>query len=294
MRDANGVSPKQHPGFRNPTRLANWARGFLCVGVAAQVSRIAHHTRAFGAFSETGEAAASPATAGYAVLLAATSLTTAVLVSKWIYRANCNARALGASGMAFSPRAAVGWYFVPVANLWKPYQAMKEIWQASVSPFGWRRQPVSWLVPCWWLLLGLLGSWTAAMVAWTAQKSVDAIDETAAERLGEAAAQGVLIPASLLLVVIIGRVHAMQTVHHKRQFAAGRTPGIADTGIRSAARGEPPREHREQDPCPARRCPHRVRPRGSASFSPPQLHSRTVAHHFRRAPAHFGGLEAHA
>ncbi len=238
MRDANGVSPKQHPGFRNPTRLANWARGFLCVGVAAQVARIAHHTRAFGAFSETGEAAASPATAGYAVLLAATALTTAVLVSKWIYRANCNARALGASGMAFSPRAAVGWYFVPVANLWKPYQAMKEIWQASVSPFGWRRQPVSWLVPCWWLL-GLLGSWTAAMVAWAAQKSVDAIDETTAERLGEAVQQGVLIPASLLLVVIIGRVHAMQTVHHKRQFAAGRTPGIADTGIRSAARGEP-------------------------------------------------------
>src|ERR1700754_3506800 len=57
-------------------------------------------------------------------------VTTIIVFAVWIHRANRNARALGAVGMRFSPGWAVGWFFVPIANLWKPYQAMKEIWQA--------------------------------------------------------------------------------------------------------------------------------------------------------------------
>ena len=45
-------------------------------------------------------------------------------------RANRNARAFGSS-MSISPGWAAGWFFVPIANLWMPYQAMKEIWQGS-------------------------------------------------------------------------------------------------------------------------------------------------------------------
>jgi hypothetical protein len=54
-----------------------------------------------------------------------------VLFCIWIYRANSNARQLGATDMQFSPGWSVGWYFIPIANLWKPYQAMCEIWRAS-------------------------------------------------------------------------------------------------------------------------------------------------------------------
>ena len=57
-----------------------------------------------------------------------------VLFCIWIYRANYNARQLGATDMQFSPGWAVGWNFIPIANLWKPYQAMREIWQASADP----------------------------------------------------------------------------------------------------------------------------------------------------------------
>lgn len=61
----------------------------------------------------------------------------AITFLKWVYRSNWNARALGASGMRFTPGWSIGWYFIPIALIWKPYQAMKEIWKASSNPDHW-------------------------------------------------------------------------------------------------------------------------------------------------------------
>ncbi len=52
--------------------------------------------------------------------------------------------------MRFTPGWAVGWYFVPVFNLWKPYQAMKEI----VVGIALDAHPV---VHWWWLFWILSG-----------------------------------------------------------------------------------------------------------------------------------------
>ena len=70
----------------------------------------------------------------------------------WLHRANYNARHLGASDMRFSPKWAVGWWFVPIWNLWKPYQVVKEIWKTSVSPKNWKSQEVPLLLPRWWFI----------------------------------------------------------------------------------------------------------------------------------------------
>ena len=212
--------PEPPPGFRNPTGRANQARGFLCVSVFAALLGIQHHIRAYRSFSETGESLASPELWSFRALLGLAALATAVFVSRWIYRANSNARALGAKEMAFTPGGAVGWYFVPIANLWKPYQAMREIWKASTGPLGWQRRPVSALLPCWWLL-AIVGPSTAGWVTWAAGKGMDGIDENAAEHIGEAVSLAVLIPASLLLFIIISRVHDMQMTHYRRQRSAG-------------------------------------------------------------------------
>ncbi len=48
----------------------------------------------------------------------------------WIHQAARNADALGPRG-EFSPGWSVGWWFIPVANLWKPLQVMSEIWNRS-------------------------------------------------------------------------------------------------------------------------------------------------------------------
>jgi hypothetical protein len=49
----------------------------------------------------------------------------------WIYRAHRNLPALGATHLEFTLWGAVGWYFAPFANLFKPYQCMREIYNAS-------------------------------------------------------------------------------------------------------------------------------------------------------------------
>jgi hypothetical protein len=70
----------------------------------------------------------------------------------WVYRANRNARALGAEEMRYTPASSVGWFFIPLANLFMPYLALREIWKAS-SPSRrtqWRRARVSPIFGAWW------------------------------------------------------------------------------------------------------------------------------------------------
>ncbi|NOR62599.1 MAG: DUF4328 domain-containing protein [Rhodobacteraceae bacterium] len=48
------------------------------------------------------------------------------------------------------PGWAVGWYFIPFANLWKPFVAMKEIWNSSFSPALSPIAPATALLGFWW------------------------------------------------------------------------------------------------------------------------------------------------
>ena len=78
------------------------------------------------------------------VIIGATSLL-------WIYRAHSNLPALGARNLSFSPGAAVGWFFVPIANLWKPFQAMRQLHCASQQPEAWEEQSAPGSLIWWWL-----------------------------------------------------------------------------------------------------------------------------------------------
>lgn len=83
-------------------------------------------------------------------------LATALAFCFWIHRAYHNLGALAARGLHFSAGWAVGWFFVPFWNLVRPYQVMKEIWQASdprtdpADETAWMRAPLPALVPLWW------------------------------------------------------------------------------------------------------------------------------------------------
>lgn len=79
-------------------------------------------------------------------------IVTVVLVAIWTYRVCYNAHQFGALAMRYSPAASVGWYFVPFANLWKPYDAMCEIWRVSENPEEWHSRPAANIVGVWWIL----------------------------------------------------------------------------------------------------------------------------------------------
>lgn len=135
-------------------------------------------------------------------------LAVAVLFLRWIYLANTNVRVMGAGGLRYSPRGAIVWYFVPIASLWKPYQAMKEIWQASMDPANWRRVRTPKLLPIWWTLwLVSLPLSNASMKA-----GLSANDFTAllASRIVEIASDLVDLPLNFLAIALLTRIWTAQ------------------------------------------------------------------------------------
>ncbi len=87
---------------------------------------------------------------------------TVTMVCIFMYRANGNVRALGATDLKISPGWSVGWWFIPFANLVKPVQSMSEIYRASLKPRGksWQTLTTPTTVVLWWalwLLTGILG-----------------------------------------------------------------------------------------------------------------------------------------
>ncbi|OHD04428.1 MAG: hypothetical protein A2885_01175 [Sphingopyxis sp. RIFCSPHIGHO2_01_FULL_65_24] len=59
------------------------------------------------------------------------AFTTFVVFCMWTYRAAANVKAARVPGFGFTPAWSVGWHFVPIANLFKPFQAMRQIWAFS-------------------------------------------------------------------------------------------------------------------------------------------------------------------
>lgn len=86
---------------------------------------------------------------GLAILLL---IATAIAWCIWQHRAQRNLRDLGRTGLRITPGWAVGWWFVPVANLFMPFVGVGELWKAS-APEGdgaaWSRT-ASWPVIGWW------------------------------------------------------------------------------------------------------------------------------------------------
>ena len=85
------------------------------------------------------------------------NVASVVLVGRWIYVASWNAHQLS-SDMSISPGWAVGWFFIPIANLFKPYQAMKECWMASHNQWDSYSEPPPPLLGWWW------GLWIATNI----------------------------------------------------------------------------------------------------------------------------------
>jgi hypothetical protein len=84
----------------------------------------------------------------------------------FVYRATKNLELSNARGLEMSPGAAVGWSFVPIANLGTVYNAMKGIWIASMDPVKGTKSASAKLGIWWGLYLvgNIIGRISDAMV----------------------------------------------------------------------------------------------------------------------------------
>jgi len=129
------------------------------------------------------------------------SLITIVIVGRWIYRASANAHVM-TDEMTISPGWAVGWYFVPFANLVKPFQAMKEIWLAS-HRVGASYEPRGPAILGWWwglwLISNLLGN-----IIFRMEMNGDADPQTLTSVY--LLSTGINIPSCIVLVMIMREI----------------------------------------------------------------------------------------
>jgi hypothetical protein len=134
----------------------------------------------------------------------------AVFFGIWVHRASKNLRGLGRHGMQFTPGWCVGWFYVPFANLVRPFKAVSEIWRASTSDpeSGWSMMGTSTaLLGVWW------GTWLLGNIVSNISGRVD--DPAASGGIG-------LVGSGLLLVAAISCILVMRGISARQAAAAER------------------------------------------------------------------------
>lgn len=74
---------------------------------------------------------------------------------RWLYVMYKNLYALGLEGVEYSPGWAVGWFFVPIMNLFRPVQVIGELWRGSqpgTNAETWTEERVPSFIVVWWVV----------------------------------------------------------------------------------------------------------------------------------------------
>jgi hypothetical protein len=141
------------------------------------------------------------------VLNVLTVVAAGIAVLRWIYCTSRNAHVLGPA-MTVTPSWAVGWFFVPVANLWKPFQAVSETWQVSADPHAPDAVPIPVVLRIWW------GCWIASSIISNIDFRLSMRAETAEQLIAASwftvAAVPVDVALTIALAAIMRRLSQMQ------------------------------------------------------------------------------------
>ena len=143
-------------------------------------------------------------------------IATAVFFLKWIYRINKNLGVLSSTRMEFTPGWSVGWYFIPLANLFKPYQAMKEIWVTAHREWTAKSSILGW----WWFLW-LISTYVSSIAGNLILKA-ETIDAYTASLIAYIISDGLDIVLTIVALLLIRQI---STAYEKNYGADDRTEG---------------------------------------------------------------------
>jgi hypothetical protein len=181
-----------------------WRAGALTLLLPAfVVLRFAFaYFEASGQFVETADDSSMVAVA-VALLFVLSFFACVVVTAMWLHQANSNLHAAGIE-MAFSPSWAWGWYFIPFANLFKPFQAMREIWNESHRTRDTFAGYEDALMRTWW------GCWIVGNILSNVTSRLGSIAPGSSFEIVNLLEAVMLSVAALLLLRIVRQVTAAQ------------------------------------------------------------------------------------
>jgi hypothetical protein len=137
-------------------------------------------------------------------------LVSGFLVLSWIHRTNSNAQAYS-TGMKVSPGWNVAFFFVPIVNLWKPFQGIRQSWEVAhmhdQSVPDWMR----WWWGCW-LAVNFIFSTSLAM-----GRPAENVETVAIAVFLNTLGAIVSVPLALLLIRLIRTLTAAQEAMHREE-----------------------------------------------------------------------------
>lgn len=158
------------------------------------------------------EASQYDLTALYYQALAGTwYVTTAIFFLMWVHRMHRNLWAFGIPNLKFTPGWSVGWYFIPFANLFKPFQAMRELYYQSNTAWSdadWQNQRTPAFIQSWWALFLLMGF--VGRTLKRTQDSAESIGDLQIHAVAFAANNIIAILAGLLAIYVVLSIQRLQ------------------------------------------------------------------------------------
>jgi len=161
-------------------------------------------------------------------LVVAGGLILTVVSFVWIYRLTNNLFACGLSPLNISPAWSVGWFFVPVAFFWKPYQAISQLERSSRLGHGWHEGSTHPSVICWWILYwGSIAFLVASLVIAGDESATLSDTDTQAAMMMTILSTGVELVCWAILLAILGsasqRLSEQYGVPYQSIFGPSRT-----------------------------------------------------------------------
>jgi hypothetical protein len=202
--------------YESPAPRARWASRLLIVAVVADglsllalASQRSLLDRGPGAISLAEWHRSQSRIGGLALVELALLILGAIFVLRWLHLAYRNLTAIGAAELRFTPGWAVGWWFVPIANIVRPKQVLDDLWRASAADEtgpGWRGLPRPNVTAIWWLTLVLAGVTGRLAVA----MSTDTIDHLKTRDGALMFSHATSIVAAICLWQVVRKVTARQ------------------------------------------------------------------------------------
>lgn len=136
-----------------------------------------------------------------------------ILFLVWHHRVRDQLKLVNPAGVTYSPGWALAWWFVPIANLFKPFMVVRETWHASNGHLASEHRAAPLWLMAWWLTV-LIGNAISAF-AQSDLDSASSLDQVVMGVNLRIAETPLMIVSALLLIWFV-----RQTSHQMMELKA--------------------------------------------------------------------------